>query len=705
MAPARRLSASFIICLFLLAARPAAGREPSAPPETTLSPEALPKIIEMLEDDQQRAQILKLLKSLAASEAAPPPPAAETWEEAIWGLAGSTWQHLEVSGTGLAQARGRAAATLKTLFTPRALELWPGYFLPVFIWGLICFMAAWFVGRRWGRLVISDLGFPARLGLFLRHMLIVAGPNLALIVSLGSWPELSATAPGVTADLALSFMFLQALLKNLFINCSFLYIALKAASALLAPADPCGPTLSGLPAPLALRLLSAWRFLAVYLAALIFFKEVFLDQFVLGRTYAAVLTVLVLPLPLVLTVKIWHLRDQLEAAACGGAPESPAADRPAYLTDQIFKKYWAFFSLGALWLASWAYLSGSARFSLDRLLNSLAVFGLAWGVVKGARFLFASLAKPAPAAESRPFLVTLDGLVGLAAGLASFCLILIIWGLPLGRLLEHSLAREILGRLLVILMTAAILLLFLKFSRLAAERLLAVPSLSGNRNWRTMAPLAITGTRALAVFLAGVIILERLGVNVGPILAGAGILGLGVGLGAQSLVKDLINGISILSTGIVAVGDNVTIGGHSGVVEKVGLRSLRLRDILGNLILIPNSGVDTIINRARGVSHSLLEIVMPPDDDPDELLALARSVAEDFNADAQWRPRLASPVKVVGVTSFNPDGTTIRLKLTAPAGEQWAPEWELKRRLKQRLLQAGQNSRAFARMVINLAPE
>jgi small conductance mechanosensitive channel len=337
-------------------------------------------------------------------------------------------------------------------------------------------------------------------------------------------------------------------------------------------------------------------------------------------------------------------------------------------------------------------------------LGSLAVFGLTLGAIKGARFLFTNMVHPARTDDDgRRLLVNLDALVGLIVSLFAFMLILVIWGLPLGRLLENSLARELLGRALVIVLTGAVLVIFLKFSRLAAEWLLTVPALSGNRNWRTMAPLALAGARVACIFLAVVVILERLGVNVGPILAGAGILGLGVGLGAQSLVKDLINGMFILGMDIIAVGDSVSIGGHSGTVEKVGLRSIRLRDGYLNLIMIPNSSIDTIINRTRGLSNSLLEIVMPPDADPDELLALTRAVAEDFNTDAEWGPRLAAPVTVVGVTGFDPGGTTIRLKLTAPAGEQWAPEWELKRRLKQRLLSAGHTSRAFARVVVTLS--
>jgi len=697
---ARWLFASVMLCLFLVC--PLTAQGPSDPPEMALRNADLLKIIEMLEDDQERARVLNLLKSLAASEGAdpagPPPSMAGAWEETILDLADSTRLNLKISGIGLTQALGLAAEVLKSLFTPRALELWPPYFLPVFIWGLICLAAARFVSRRWGRLPVVDeaSGFLARLRILLRHLLIVAGPNLVLIASLGLWPEMSSAKPGINANLALGMMFLQTLVKHLFINCSILYIALEAASALLvAP-------LSGCPAPLALRIYRAWRFLAVYLVVLFFFKETFLDQFVLGRTYNVVLVVLILPGLLGLTLQLWRLRGLAEAVARGGEAESP--DRPVYLTDQVLRKCWAFLSIGLLWLAAWAYLTGTSGF-FPGLAGSLAVFGLALGAVRAARLLFAGLIKSAPADEGRRLLVNLDAVLGLAVGLAACVLILVIWGLPLGRLLENSLAREILGRVLVISMTLAVLVIFLKFSRLAAEWLLAVPALSGNRNWRTMAPLALTGAKALGVFLAGVIVLERLGVDVGPILAGAGILGLGVGLGAQSLVKDLINGITILGMDIVAVGDSVVVGSHSGTVEKVGLRSLSLRDNYWNLILIPNSSIEVIINRTRGLSQSLLEIVMPPDVDPDELLALVRAVAEDFNADAEWRSRLAGPVTVVGVTGFDPDGTTIRLKLTAPAGAQWEPEWELKRRLKQRLLQAGHDSRAFARVVVNFAPE
>ncbi|MDR2724603.1 MAG: mechanosensitive ion channel family protein [Candidatus Adiutrix sp.] len=697
---ARWLSASLMVCLFL--ARPAAAQGPSEVPD--LRKADLSKIIEMLEDDRERARVLELLRRLAGPEEAAPagPPASlpGVWEETILDLADSTRLNLKVSGTGLVQSVGLAAEVLQTLFTPLALELWPAYFLPVFAWGLACLSAAWFVSRRWGRPPAVEEGakFPARLKLFSGQVLAAAGPCLVLIASLGRWPELSATAPGVTADLALSFVFLQTLVRHLFINCSILYIALKAGSALLIPAPASAASLSGLPAPQGLRIYRTWRFLAVYLAILAFFKEVFLDQFVFGRTYTAALAVLILPGLLGLTARLWRFRGLARAA--GGDPESPA-----YLTDLVIRKCWVFLSLGVLWLAAWAALVGTTGFFLGRLLGTLAVFGLAWGAVKAARLLFANLAGSAPAEEGRRLLVNLDALVGLALGPAALGLILAIWGLPLGRLLENSLARDILGRFLVIFLTLGVLVIFLKFSRQAAEWLLAVPALSGNRNWRTVAPLALTVARALGVFVAGVIVLERLGVDVGPILAGAGILGLGVGLGAQSLVKDLINGITILGLDIVAVGDSVTIGGHSGKVEKVGLRGLSLRDANWNLILVPNSSIDVIINRTRGLSHSILEIVMPPDIDPDELLALARAVAGDFSADAEWSSRLAGPVAVVGVTAFGPEGTTIRLKLTAPAGTQLEPEWELKRRLKQRLLRAGHDSRAFARVVVTYAPE
>ena len=685
---------------FFLVPMAAAQGPPEAAPETAAD---ISEIIKMLEDDQERARILKLLRLMAAQEAgAEEEPAARDWEDSLLGLAGSAWQGLEVSGAGLIQAFKRASLVLGALFTPLALELWPPYFLAVCGWGLFWLLAAWVLARRWGRFPPLDgsPGFSGRLKIFSRHFLIRAAPGLILIVSLILWPEPSSTASGVTADLAWSLSFLEVLVKGLFIYSSILHIALKAASALLAPLGEGPETLSGLSAPLARRLLSSWNFLAVHMTALAFIKDVFLDQFVLGRTYEMALLVLVAPIPLALTGKLWRLKSAL---AVRGEEETDGA-RQVYLTDRFVEKCWVFLSIGAVWLAAGGYILAAGAF-WGRLAGSLAIFGLAVGVVMAARFLPASLAGPPRSEEGRRLLVSLDALAALAAALAAFLLVLAVWGLPLGRLLESGLAREILGRLLIIVLTVTALVLFLKFSRLATEWLLAVPALSGNRNWRTMAPLFLTGVRALGIFLAVVVVLELLGVNVGPILAGAGILGLGVGLGAQSLVKDFINGVSILSMDIIAVGDSVTIGGHNGTVDKVGLRSLRLRDANWNLIMIPNSSIDMIVNRTRGLAQSLLEVVMPPDAEPDELLALARAVADEFNADADWSPRLASPVTVVGVTDFSPGGTTIRLRLVAPAGEQWEPEWELRRRLKQRLLQAGHDSRAFAQVVVNIPPD
>jgi small conductance mechanosensitive channel len=217
-----------------------------------------------------------------------------------------------------------------------------------------------------------------------------------------------------------------------------------------------------------------------------------------------------------------------------------------------------------------------------------------------------------------------------------------------------------------------------------------------------MTPLALTAVRALAVFTGVVVILERLGVNVGPILAGAGILGLGVGMGAQSLVKDVINGISILMMDTLSVGDYVTIGGRSGTVETVGLRTIRLRDAAGNLTVVPNSSVDTIVNMTRDYSQDLIEFTVPYDANPDDMLKLAGEVARSLSDDRDWQRYLMSPVDLMGVTAFDANGTTIRLKINTTAGNQWTVGRELRLRLKRKMLEAGYTSPWFGQSVFVL---
>ncbi|MDR0882300.1 MAG: mechanosensitive ion channel family protein [Candidatus Adiutrix sp.] len=734
--PARLVFAGL---LFLMAAGPArAETSPGPAPIPEDRPDNIQKTIALLEDDQRRREVITLLKLMAALESqrsAPADPAQP--EEAAGpdqprpGLSGylqslvrETWLDLSSAGAGVKRAGQEAKAVFKALTDPLALALWYPYLLKTCLWGLACLLATWLILRCYGRKLPESA--PPHTWLhqaraLIKYVLVVAGPNLVLILSLLALPPLPATAPGVTADMALGFSLIRALIQYFFVNLSILYISLTVAAALFSPAGG-RPALADLRPALASHFLRSWRFVAVYLAVFVLLDQTFLSHFASGRLYALALVLMTAPLPLYLTFRLIKLRhltslidraenlqvrsesaeDQANSEETAEPPAGPPPPYQGYLADLIVKKHWALLAILIIWGLTLIFLfnPAGARESLTgNLAVTLGLAGVAALLVKASRLLMRRLGAAGETPDSRRLRQNADNLVNLVVWSALGLGVLVIWGLPLGHIIENKITRELLGRSLTITVTIAALTIFIRFSRLVTEWLLSVPNIGQNRNWRTMTPLALTAVRAMAVFVGVVVILERLGVNVGPILAGAGILGLGVGMGAQSLVKDVINGISILLMDTLAVGDYVTIGGRSGTVESLGLRTIRLRDVAGNLTVVPNSSVEVIVNMTKDYSRDIVEFTAPYDADPDQMLKLAGEVARELSQAPAWRPRLTSPINLLGVTSFDANGTTIRLRVNTSPGQQWEVGRELRLRLKRRMLADGYKSPWFGQNV------
>ncbi|MDL2260460.1 mechanosensitive ion channel family protein, partial [Deltaproteobacteria bacterium OttesenSCG-928-K17] len=550
----------------------------------------------------------------------------------------------------------------------------------------------------------------------------IGGPNLLLIISLWFIPPISATGPGITADMGIGFSFLHTFIQHFFINLSVLYIALRVASAVFKPGCR-GRSLIDVHPVVSRHFLNSFRTFSVYIACYVFIDETFLNHFASGVIYKLCLIAMTLPIPFYLTVRILklkrisHLVSEAESSgrfsddiadAASNTDEDPqdldpepAAPRLDYWFDLLFKKYWAVLAVLMVWVLTLASLVNPLNVAVMfgwRLAASLAVCALAASGVRISRVLMLRLIDE-EAGHGRHLVLNTDNFFNIVIWSLTLLVLVSIWGLPVSTLARNDLAREFFSRSFTIVLVVAVLAVFIRFSHLAADWLMAVPSLSSNRNLRTITPLALAAMRFLAVFVALVVVLDRLGVNIGPILAGAGILGLGVGMGAQSLVKDVINGASILMMDTLSVGDWVTVGGKSGTVETVGLRSIRLRDSAGNLNVVPNSSIDVIVNMTRDYSQDLIEFTAPYDADPDDMLKLSAEVAADLSADPAWRRRLIAPISVVGVVGFDSGGTTIRLKVSTTAGEQWAVGRELRLRLKRRMLKDGLKSPWFGRNV------
>ncbi len=602
--------------------------------------------------------------------------------------------------------------------------MWRPYVLYVNIWGLLCLLATALSIRKWGPTVkLSGSGpWTGRLGSLVKYLLVTAGPNLLLIGSILLMPRLNSAAPGITADMAIGFSFIHSLIQHFYINFSLLYIALGLSEALLADQGENRRPLINLPTPLASHFLRTWRVFVVYLALSIFIQETFVEHFAVASFSLFFTISMTLPVPIYLSLRLIKLRRLLAGlstavdASVGGDDSAEAManmdvesetvleqaeKKIEYKADNFIHKNWFALALASLWLLSLISLinpAGAADLFTGRLIGSVLIMALAFVLIRVQRhFVLRWLSDQSE--HGRQLAQNIDNLANAVIWLLLLLGLLIIWGFPLGSFLENDLTRDILGRAVAIGLTVIALVLFIRLSRLATEWLLSVPTWGENRNWRTMTPLVLTAFRALAIFVGVVVILERLGVNVGPILAGAGILGLGVGMGAQSLVKDVINGISILLADTLAVGDFVTIGGKSGTVESVGLRNIRLRDAVGNLTVVPNSTIDVIVNQTRDYSQEMVDFIVPYDADPDAMLKLADEVGQNLSQDGLWRNKLTGPVSLIGITAFDASGTTIRMKVNTRAGDQWAVGRELRLRLKRRLRQEGIDSTGFGQNV------
>lgn len=178
-------------------------------------------------------------------------------------------------------------------------------------------------------------------------------------------------------------------------------------------------------------------------------------------------------------------------------------------------------------------------------------------------------------------------------------------------------------------------------------------------------------------------------INIAPILAGAGILGLAISFGAQSLVKDLISGFFILFEDQFIVGDIVEAGGKGGVVERMTLRVVVLRDLEGVMHVVPNGEIKVVSNRTRGWARAVVDLGVPYHEDVDRALSVVREEAAQFSTDPVWVVQLSGPVEVLGVEALGESSVVIRTLVKTQPGSQWSAAREFRRRLKIRLDREG----------------
>lgn len=194
----------------------------------------------------------------------------------------------------------------------------------------------------------------------------------------------------------------------------------------------------------------------------------------------------------------------------------------------------------------------------------------------------------------------------------------------------------------------------------------------------------------VAVTLLGaILVLGELGISVAPILGAAGVIGIAVGFGAQSLVKDYFTGFFLLLENQLRIGDVVDAGGKSGTVEELTLRYLRLRDYSGNVHYIPNGNITVVTNMSLGFAYAVIDIGVAYAERIDEVIALMRRVGETLRTDPSFAGRILEPLEVAGVEQWADSAVVIRCRFKVAPLEQWSVRREYLARIKAAFDEAG----------------
>ncbi|MFN0044173.1 MAG: mechanosensitive ion channel domain-containing protein, partial [Alphaproteobacteria bacterium] len=221
------------------------------------------------------------------------------------------------------------------------------------------------------------------------------------------------------------------------------------------------------------------------------------------------------------------------------------------------------------------------------------------------------------------------------------------------------------------------------------RRLANARSASQQGKYRTAFPILKRFLFLALAVMVGFTLLSEFGVNIAPLLAGAGVIGIAVGLGAQNMAKDVLKGLTILLEDSIAVGDWITVAGRTGEVEQLSIGSVRLRDLNGNVHIVPFSEVSTVVNMNREFGYGVIEVGVSYRDDIDRAIEVVEAVVAEMRADETLGKGILGGLEMLGVAALAESAVTIRGRVKTGPLLQWKVEREFRRRIKVRFDELG----------------
>ncbi|MCS6932244.1 MAG: mechanosensitive ion channel, partial [Acetobacteraceae bacterium] len=390
-------------------------------------------------------------------------------------------------------------------------------------------------------------------------------------------------------------------------------------------------------------------------------------------------------------------------------PEGAAPDRAQRLIRALrnrLSEIWHLVAIAYL-IALWAVWALEIADGFARLLRATVLSLVVVAVVKLADSAMRralsrgfrippDLARRYPGLEARAnrYLPVLKSL--LSGGILALGLLLLleIWGLgALSWFGAGQLGSRLIAALISVGITLFVAVAVWEAANAAIQRKLDQLSKDAaaakSARVRTLLPMlrtVLTGAIGITVIL---IILSEIGVNVAPLLAGAGVVGLAIGFGSQTLVRDIITGIFLLAEDAVSVGDVVSLGGLSGVVEQLSIRSIRLRALDGSVHIIPFSAVTTVTNMTRDFSQAVMDVSVAYNEDTDRVSEVLREIGAGMREDARWGAVIRDDLEIMGVDRLADSGVVIRCRFKTEPMQRWNVQREFFRRMKKRFDEEG----------------
>jgi moderate conductance mechanosensitive channel len=251
----------------------------------------------------------------------------------------------------------------------------------------------------------------------------------------------------------------------------------------------------------------------------------------------------------------------------------------------------------------------------------------------------------------------------------------------LARVIDRLASRAAEGTVPGVLQNSKARQMFLETNSVAIER--------RKQRAATMASLLKSISTGVIFTIVSFMVIAQLGYNIAPLIASAGIIGVAIGFGAQSLVRDFLSGIFMILEDQYGVGDVVNVGEATGTVEAVGLRVTRLRDVDGTVWYVRNGEIMAVGNMSQNWARSVLDISISYHEDVDRVSQILRSVAHEMWEDPDYRPNILEEPEIWGVERLDPDAFVVRVVIKTAPLEQWAVSRELRQRIKTRFDELG----------------